>query len=172
MTPGWSDRAAHLVTAARLYLNSPPEAPKNWGRMNPHLTDYDSDSIEISPTFWIPDITDWSRQQEEMHSKYADLSYMPRYIYSIIPHAVGVDSSFSLGWDVIGWRQSKTPGEAHSQKVIVRQFAQANTRILAGNDPALDMTNKENNSGMKKEVEERKLHRMAKVHDVLEMWQG
>jgi len=25
---------------------------------------------------------------------------------------------------------------------------------------------------MKKEVEERKLHRMAKVHDFLEMWQG
>jgi len=27
MTPGWSDRAAHWLTAARLYLNSPPEAP-------------------------------------------------------------------------------------------------------------------------------------------------
>jgi hypothetical protein len=30
-TPGRSDRAAHLLTAARLYLNSPPEAPKNCG---------------------------------------------------------------------------------------------------------------------------------------------
>jgi hypothetical protein len=28
-----------------------------------------------------------------------------------------------------------------------------------------------NNSEMKKEAEERKLHRMAKVHDFLEMWQ-
>jgi len=28
-TPGHSDRAARLLTAARLYLNSPPEAPKN-----------------------------------------------------------------------------------------------------------------------------------------------
>jgi len=28
-TPGQSDRAACLLTAARLYLNSPPEAPKN-----------------------------------------------------------------------------------------------------------------------------------------------
>jgi len=44
--------------------------------------------------------------------------------------------------------------------------------ILAGNDPVLVMTNTENNSEMKKEAEERKLHRMAKVHDVLEMWQG
>jgi len=32
--------------------------------------------------------------------------------------------------------------------------------------------NTENDSEMKKEVEERKLHRMAKVHDFLEMWQG
>jgi len=30
-TPGRSDRAARLLTAARLYLNSPPEAPKNTG---------------------------------------------------------------------------------------------------------------------------------------------
>jgi len=28
-TPGRSDRAARLLTAARLYLNSPPKAPKN-----------------------------------------------------------------------------------------------------------------------------------------------
>jgi hypothetical protein len=29
MTHGRSDRAPRLLTAARLYLNSPPEAPKN-----------------------------------------------------------------------------------------------------------------------------------------------
>jgi len=32
--------------------------------------------------------------------------------------------------------------------------------------------NTDNDSEMKKEAEERKLHRMAKVHDFLEMWQG
>jgi hypothetical protein len=31
MTPRRSDRAARLLTAARLYLNSPPEAPKKLG---------------------------------------------------------------------------------------------------------------------------------------------
>jgi hypothetical protein len=36
----------------------------------------------------------------------------------------------------------------------------------------LDTINTENDSEMKKEAEERKLHRMAKVHDILEMWQG
>jgi len=43
---------------------------------------------------------------------------------------------------------------------------------LARNDPVLDITNTGNDSKMKKEAEDRKLHRMAKVHDFLEMWQG
>jgi hypothetical protein len=171
-TPGRSDRAARLLTAARLYLNSPPKAPKNWGQMNPNLNDYHSDPMEISRTFWIPDITDWGRQQEEKHSKYADLSDVAHDIFSIIPHGVGVEARFSLGRDVIGWTQSKTTGVILRKKVIVRQFARANNGILAGTDPELDTMNTENDSEMNKEAEERKLHRMAKVHDCLEMWQG
>jgi len=58
-TPGRSDRAARLFTAARLYFNSPPEAPKNWGQINPNLNDYHSDPMQFSSTFWIPDISDW-----------------------------------------------------------------------------------------------------------------
>jgi hypothetical protein len=64
MTPGWSDRAASLLTATRLYFISLPEAPKNWGQLNPNLKDYYSDPIEYSSTFRIPDITDWWRNQE------------------------------------------------------------------------------------------------------------
>jgi len=105
MTPRESDRAARLLTAARLYSNSPPEAPKNWGQINPNLNDYHSDPMEISSTFSILDITDWWRQQEETHSKCANLSNVARDIFSIIPHGVGVEASFSLGRDVIGWRQ-------------------------------------------------------------------
>jgi len=128
--------------------------------------------MEIRSTFWIPDITDWWHQQEETHSKYADHSNVVRGIFSIIPHGVGVEASFSLGRNVIGWRQSKTTGETLREKVVVTQFARANNRILAGTDPELDTTNTENDSEMKKEAEERKLHRMAKVHDFLEMLQG
>jgi hypothetical protein len=58
MTPARSNRAARIVTTARLYLNSPPEAPKTWGQINPNLNDYHSDPMENSSTFWIPDITD------------------------------------------------------------------------------------------------------------------
>jgi len=171
-TPGRSDRAARLLTAARLYLNSPPELPQNWGQINPNLNDYDTDPMEISSTFWSPDITDWWRQQEETHSKYADLSNVARDIFSIIPHGVGVEASFSLGRDVIGWRQSKTTGETLREKVVVRQFARANNGLLAGDDPILDPSSSDNDMEMKREAEEKKLHRMAKVHDFLEMWQG
>ena len=97
---------------------------------------------------------------------------MLRDIFSIIPHGVGVEAGFALGRDVIGWRQSKTTGETLREEVIVRQFAGANNRILAGTDPELDTMNTENDTEMKKEAEERKLHRMAKVHNFLEMWQS
>ena len=73
---------------------------------------------------------------------------------------------------MIGWRESKTTGKTLREIVVVRQFAQANNRILAGADPQWDATNTDNNSELKKEAEERKFHRMAKVHDILEMWQG
>jgi hypothetical protein len=51
MTPRYSDRTACLLTAPRLYLNSPPEALKNWGRGNPNLNNCHSNPIEISRTF-------------------------------------------------------------------------------------------------------------------------
>jgi len=169
-TPGQSYRAARLLTAPWLYLNSPHETPKNWGQINPNLNDYHSDPMEISSTFWIPDIGDWWRQQEEMHSKYADLSNVDRKVFSIIPHCVGVEVSFSLGRDVIGWRHSKTTGGTLREEVLVRQFARATNGILAGSDRKLETPHTENDSEMKKDAEERKLHRMAKVNDFLEMW--
>ena len=97
---------------------------------------------------------------------------MAREIFSNIPHAVRVEASFSLGWDVIGWRQSNTTSGTLGEKVVERQFARANNGMLAGTDPEFDTTNTENDSEMTKEAEERILHRMAKVHVPLEMWQG
>jgi len=158
MTPGRNNRAARLLTAARLFFNSPTEAPKKWGQINPNLNEYHSDPMEISSTLWIPDITDWWRQQEKTHSKYADLSNVARDIFSIIPHGVAVEASVSLGRDVIGWRQSQSTGKTLHEKVVLRQFAQANHRILAGTDPELDTMNTENDSAMNKEAEAMKLH--------------
>jgi len=172
MSPGWCDRAARLLTATRLFLNSPPEARKNCGQIDPDLNEYHSNPMEISSTLCIPVITDWCGDQEETHSQYADLSIVACDIISFIPPGVGVEASFSLGRDVIGWRQSKPTGKTFRGNVVIRQFARANNRILTGTDPELNTTNTENDSEMKKEAVERKLHRMAKVHNILEMWQG
>jgi len=114
--------------------------------------------MSISSAFCLPDIADWWRQQKEPPSKYTDLSNVARDILSIIPHGVGVEVSFSIGRDGIGRRQSGITGGNLHEEVIVRQFAQANNRILACADPELDTTNTENNSEMKKEAKLSKLH--------------
>ena len=104
--------------------------------------------MDSSSTFWLPDITDWWRQQEERHSKYTDLSNEARDIFSIIAHGVRVEASFSLGRNVIGWSQSDTTVKTLRDKVVDRQFVRANERILAGADAELARMNTENDSEM------------------------
>jgi len=128
--------------------------------------------MEISRIFWLPDITDWWRQQEETYSKYADLSNVASDIFSNIPHVVGVKASYSLGWDVIRWTQSKTTGMTLGEQVVVRQFARADCGSLPGDNPVLDSNSTDNDMEIKREAEEQKMHWMAKVHDLLDMWQG
>jgi len=55
---------------------------------------------------------------------------------------------------------------------ILLMFARANAVLLAGDDPVLDLTSTDHNMEMKGEAEQKRLHRMAKVHDFLQMWQG
>jgi len=171
-TQGQSNHPARLSTAARLHSNSPPAAPMNWRQINSNLNDYQFNPMEISGTYWLPDITDWWQQMEETHSKYADLSGVARDIIPIIPHGVRVAASISLGRDVIAWRQSTTTGMTLREKVIVGEFARANHGILAGPDPELDTVTTENDLEMKKEAEERKFDSLAKVPNFWEMWQG
>jgi hypothetical protein len=137
MTPGLSDWSACILTGTRLYLKSPPDAPMNWRQINPNRNDYHYDLIIIPSTFWLPDITDSWHQQEETHSKFADLSNVACRIFSIMSHGVEVEASFSLAQDVIEWRQSNTASETLHEKVIVRLYARANNGILKGDDPVL-----------------------------------
>jgi hypothetical protein len=44
-TPRRSDRTARLLTAARLYLNSPPALPEKWGQNNLNVNNYHSDLV-------------------------------------------------------------------------------------------------------------------------------
>jgi len=131
ITTGQSNGAAPIMTATRLRLKFPPEAVNNWGQINRNLNDYHTYPMDICSTFWIPDRTDWWRQQYKTHTKYANLSNQVREIFSIIPHGVGVVTSFSFRRDVIGWRQSKSSCETLRKKAIVRQFAHANNGILS-----------------------------------------
>jgi hypothetical protein len=83
-----------------------------------------------------------------------------------------VEARFSQSRDVIGWGQSTTTGQTLRDKVVVKQFAQANFGIVSGTDPELDTTNEAKDSKRKQDAEERKLHRMANVYDFLEMRQA
>jgi len=113
--------------------------------------------MEISCTFWLPDITDWGRQQEETLSMYTNLCNVTRDIFSVIHHGGGVEASFWLGRDVIGWRLSKTTGETRREQVVVRQFAQSNSGLLAGNDPVLDPNSTDHDMELKRKAEDKKL---------------
>jgi hypothetical protein len=100
--------------------------------------------------FWLLDVTDWWRHHDEIHSMYAKLSNVARDIFPIITHCAGVEASFSLGQDVIGWRQSKTTGKTVSIKVVARQFSGDNNGILADDNPVLDTTNTDNDIELRK----------------------
>jgi len=80
-----------------------------------------------------------------------------REIFYIIQHGVGVEASVSLGRVVVGWKHSKSTGETLREKVVVRQFAQANDRISGGDSGALDTAETEYVLELKIEVEERNI---------------
>jgi hypothetical protein len=65
---------------------------------------------ENSSTIWLPDITDWSGQQEETQIQCADPSNVACNIFSIVLNGVEVEASFTLGQDIIGWRQYTSTG--------------------------------------------------------------
>lgn len=91
---------------------------------------------------------------------------------SVVPHSVRVEANVSLGCDVISWRHPKTTGNTVQVKVIVRQFAGANNGTLAGDYPAFNTTETENDLELQKEVKQKKLHGIAKVYDLFVRWQG
>jgi hypothetical protein len=155
-TLGNSDRAAHWLTAARLYLNSRSEFPQNWAQINPNLDGYHSDAMEICCTFWLPDITYWWQQLEERHWMYANLSNVAHDVFSLISLPVWVEARGSLARDVIGWMQTNTTGETILEKVIVKQFAWANNGVLTGDHPALHTTSTDNDMEMKREEQQMK----------------
>ena len=107
-----------------------------------------------------------------MHSTYADLANAAWDMFSIIPHGVGVDASFSLGLDVIGWGQSKTNSKTVQEKFVIGLFARGNPGTLMSECAPMVAAATENDLELKHGREKWQLHRMANVQDFLEMWQG
>jgi len=58
-------------------------------------------------------------------------------------------------------------GKTLSETAVGRQYTQSNNGILAGNNFPLDTIQTENNLETKREAEERILHSLALVHNVL-----
>jgi hypothetical protein len=168
-TPGRLSHALRLSTAARRYLDEPFVRPHQAGQVNPRLDDHLADPLASTDAFWYPDVLLWWKEQLDLHTEYAILAQVARDVFSVMPHGVGVEASFSLGRDVIGWRQGKTSGTTLRDKVVVRQYARASSGVLAGSSTAPDIP-EEIDTALKQEKEDQKLHRMAKVHDFLEVW--
>jgi len=118
----WSNRTAHILSAARRCLNSPPESPKQWEHVNANVNNYHSNPRGISRILWIPDIIDWWQQQQETHWKCTNLCNIAAIILSNIPQDVRVQARHSPVRDVIGWRQSKSTGETHLENFVLRQL--------------------------------------------------
>jgi len=73
---------------------------------------------------------------------------------------------------VFGWRQWKTTGEIIDENIVIKEFAWAESWIISAKNWGLDTTNTEISLEMNREVEDRKLHWMAKIHAVLESKHG
>jgi len=84
---------------------------------------------------------------------------------------VRVEACFSLHWNLIDSSQSTNTDKTLCNEVVVRQFASATNGILAGDDAELDAMETKNDLEMTRDAEEWNLHWMAKVLDILEMWQ-
>ena len=166
-TPRTSSRKSHLMQQARQYLAN---VPVNIQSLQPEPLEVQDDLMsndpeEITASFWYPDVGGWWLKQETSMGEYRDLAKMARDIFSVMPHGVGVESSFCLGRDVIGWRQCRTTGVTLQQKVVVRQWARNNGGLLP-DEVKMSMDSMADPEEKAKE-EDKKLDRLATIKDFL-----
>jgi hypothetical protein len=67
---------------------------------------------------------------------------------------------------------STAPGVNHYENLIIWQLCWSNYWTFALDDPALVITTSETDWEMKSEAEEMKLHSMAKVQNIVDIWKG
>jgi len=66
----------------------------------------------------FPDPTDLWLQQEEIHLYYTGLPTVAYYIFSLIPHSVRVEATFSLGPDLSAEGSEKQPARPFAKKSL------------------------------------------------------
>ena len=165
-TPRTTSRKTLLMQQARQYLANAPviiESEQNDYPVGDELLSHDPE--ELTASFWYPDVAGWWLKQETTMGEYRDLARMARDIFSVMPHGVGVEASFSLGRDVISWRQSRTTGVTLQQKVVVRQWARSNNGILP-EDIANQLLPSSSDDEQRKR-EDQRLDRLATLRDFL-----
>jgi hypothetical protein len=165
-TPRRTSRRENLLRIAHQYLDNSRVDPASFGQTNPGGDDTDGDTNPdlASGCFWSASVAAWWKHQVTHVTEYAPLSQMARNIFAVMPHGVGVEASFSLGRDVIGWRQARTSGATLQQKVVVRQWARSNSGQLA--DASIDRLT-QNDAAAKAKAEQLKLRKLASLTDFL-----
>ena len=159
-------RQVRMMEVASKYINSVNADPAALGPHPPKTDNLKFDNPqELTATFWRPHVTAYWRVQEDSSTEYAPLARMAGDVFSVIPHGVGVEASFSLGQDVAGWRQCRTSGDTLQKKVVVRQFAFSNPGLLAGADARLENDDAVGQNEQKKE--DKKLLQLAGISDLI-----
>ena len=165
-TPRTASRKSLLMQQARQYLAN--------ARVNIESEQHDypigdelmsDDPEEVTASFWYPDVAGWWMKQERRMGDYRDLARMARDIFSVMPHGVGVEASFSLGRDVISWRQSRTKAATLQQKVVVRQWARSNDGFLP--DEVKKSLEGDNDEDERQKKEDERLNQLASMRDFL-----
>jgi hypothetical protein len=119
-TPAPRDYTTFLLTTARLYLNSPPDAPKYCRPINPNLNNYHSDPMKSGIIFCKPHITDWWCLDEGTHPHYAYLSNLTPNIFPIKLVGLVMKATVSHQWDVVSRGQTNSTAEYLLKNDIVR----------------------------------------------------
>ena len=160
-----------LMEVARKYIKSVNADPAALGQHPPKTDNLKSENPqELTAAFWKPDVAAYWQEHEDSCTEYAPLARMARDVFSVIPHGIGVEASFSLGCDVLGWRQCRTSGDMLQKKVIVRQFSRSNPGILAGAD--IGLPNNATAAQNEQKEEDKKLLKLAGISDHIHFRRG
>lgn len=132
-TPGnverkrYLDAAVDYINGDRLRKSAAHE--EFFGRKAGNLNDLEEenqDPTRITVSWFNPTPDNFWRQVSspslsQHHQYLLPVEQMARDIYSCVPHGVGVESSFSIGRNVLSWKQSRMTASTLQSMIVTRQ---------------------------------------------------